>query len=343
MAFLQGTATDGTDLLKQLVAWLVTIGWNTDLSEVDGFGWRAHVDKGGVFVHLKSHFPGDSSWVNQQTATGYALQLYLSTAFDHTQFWNSQPGNPPYASGSSTQVVGVGAHLSAGPFANFYFFSDTSANHIVVVVEVTPGLFVHCGWGPSLVKNGTWTGGTYFFASTGGGYASKPDALANTPGLTSSSRCPGAHEDYFKQAAGFVLCNSDSFTGKWIGITDSTTPSDGYTGRNGASMVFADIGSTAGITASIPRYSSADRTSNPPQFQFEQTSQLDGRANLLPVVWWVGRDGSSGQTGGYSPIGSIPTVFFSNGVGNGFAAAEDYPIGSDTYTMFPDFALKKVV
>jgi hypothetical protein len=274
----------------------------------------------------------------QQTTAGNALQIYLSTAFDGTQTWNAQPGNPPYASGT-TDVVGCGAHLSAGPFSNYYFFSDSSDDHIVVVVEVTPGLYVHFGWGPMLSKNGTWTGGAYFFASSSGSQASFPVTGANAPGYTSSSYCPGAHEDFSSFAAGFVLCDSDSFTGLWIGISDTALLAGGYTGRNGASMVYGG----ASITPSIPRYSSTAPTVVPPEFQWEQTSQQDGRANLLPVVWWVGRDGSSGQSGGFAPIGAIPTVFSTTGAGNGFAPAEDYAIGGETYTMFPNFAVLKVV
>lgn len=340
MSYQTGSATDGTDLLQQLVTWLVSIGWNSDLSASDqsNGGWRAHLDKGGLFVHLRSHFPNDTSWAASSILTGNALQVYLSTAFDGGQPWNLQPGNPPIASGTS-QVIGCGAHLTAGPFSNYYFFSDAGDDHIVVVVEITPGLYVHLGWGPSLVKNGTISATTaYFFASSSGYYASNPGFSSNTPGFTSTSRCPGAHEDIQQLAAGFMLVDSDTFTGKWIGITDSAFNSGGYTGRNGASMVYADTA----MTASIPRYSTASRTSNPLHFQFQQTSQQDGRANLLPIIWWVGRDGSAGQSGGYSPVGSFPMVFFSNGVGNGFAPTEEYLIGSDTYKMFPEFAVKKV-
>jgi len=341
MSYQTGSATDGTDLLQQLVTWLVSIGWNSDLSASDqaNGGWRAHLDKGGLFVHLKSHFPGDTSWQTSATTAGYALQLYLSTAFNGGDAFNAQPGNPPYQSGSVVNVVGAGAHLTAGPFTAYYFFADATGDHIVVVVEITPSVYVHFGWGPSLIKNGTITGTTaYFFASSSGYYASNVYG-GSVPGYTSTSRCPGVHGDLNGYACGFVLCDSDSFTGKWIGITDNiSSPAAGYTGRNGASILYGDNS----ITPSIPRYSSAARTNNPPHFQFEQVSEQDGRANFLPIVWWVGRDGSSGQTGGFSPVGSIPTVFSSTGVGNGFAPTEIYSIAGDNYMMFPDFAVVKV-
>ncbi|MGH9781684.1 MAG: hypothetical protein ACRD33_07665, partial [Candidatus Acidiferrales bacterium] len=64
----------------------------------------------------------------------------------------------------------------------------------------------------------------------------------------------------------------------------------------------------------------------------------DGRANLLPILLWVLRDGT---TTGFSPLGTIPNVFVSNGVGNGFSNASDYVIGAKTYRMFSNFAVAK--
>jgi hypothetical protein len=336
MSFQTGTSANGNDLLQKLVTWLASLGWNVDMSASDqgNGGWRAHLDKSGLFVHLKAAFPGDTSWASSYTTAGWALQLYLSTAFSAGAAFNAQPGNPPYANGSS-QVVGVGANLSIGPFANYYFFSDPTDDHIVVVIETAPGVYTHIGWGPSLVKNGAWTGGAYFFGSSAGYFASAP-ALGALPGYGLTSFCPGAHQDATGAAAGFVLCNSDSWVGLWIAISHTTTPAWGYTGRGGGSSVYG----SSFITASIPRYSTSRSNSN---LQEVQTSVLDGRANLLPVLWWVGRDGSSGISGGFSPVGTIPTVFATTGVGNGFGAGEDYLLGSDTYTMFPDFAVHKVV
>jgi hypothetical protein len=75
------------------------------------------------------------------------------------------------------------------------------------------------------------------------------------------------------------------------------------------------------------------------EFQFLQTSLQDGRANLLPILLWVLRDGGST---GRSLLGDIPNVFSTNAVGNGFSQASDYPLGGDTYKLFPHFAVKKV-
>jgi hypothetical protein len=237
-------------------------------------------------------------------------------------------------------------NLSAGPFSNYYFFADTAGDNVALVLEKTPGLFEYLFWGISLAKVGSWTGGMYFGASSSGYYASSRSNPLNTPGSTETSPCPGSLNDANASPAAFVLCNSDSFTGKWIAISDNAGANLGFTGRTGTSSVVASDGIRGGTTpsSSIPRYAIGPDTlgADPHQFQYQQTSQLDGRVNLLPVLWWVGRDGSSGSTGPFSLIGSLPMIFFSNGVGNGFVPAGEYALGASTYKMFPNFAVLKV-
>jgi hypothetical protein len=344
MAYATGVPTSPINLLQQLVTFLSANGWTSDKSASVGSGWEAHLHKGGMYAHLRAAV-GEGPWVSQADAGGTALLLYLSDGFNNSAAWNLQPTVAPFASGT-TDRVGVGMNLSAGPFSNYYFFTDSGNDNVVVVVEKTPGLYVHLAWGLSLNKNGTWTGGMYFTGSSSGYYAGYRSFGPNNPGFTSSSPCPGSHQDLNGFAAGFVLCDVDTFTGKWIGISDTTLGAGGFTGRGGASSVHASAQLNGGstITGSIPRYATAvdALSATAHQFQFMQTSVIDGRANLLPVIWWVGRDGSSGQSGGFSPIGTLPMVFFSNGVGNGFVPASEYLIGSDTYKMFPNFAVLKV-
>ena len=235
-------------------------------------------------------------------------------------------------------------NLSAGPFSAYYFFTDASNNNFVCVLEKTPGLFLNISaFGTSLKKCGTWTGGPYFLASScGESGANQSPPNPNEAGYNVTSLCPGAHDpDPLGGAAAFVRCDSDSFVGKWIPISDITDPNSGYTGRSGSSSV---AGPNVPPATSIARYAvgAYSAGSAPQPFQWMQTSALDGRVNLLPVLWWVGRDGSTADAGGFSLIGSLPTIFFSNGVGNGFVSGAIYTIGSDDYMMFPNFAVLKV-
>lgn len=335
MAYQTGTPTSPIDLIQQINTFLAANGWTSDKSVSVGTGWETHLHKGSVYAHLRAAV-GEGPWASQADAGGTGLMLYLSDGFDNSADWNLQPTNPPLANGTSNRI-GVGMNLSAGPFSNYYFFTDSTNDNFVCILEKTPGLYEYLAWGTSLKKNGTWTGGPYFLGSLSGYYAGYRFFGANTAGATSTSDCPGCLNDSQSCAMAFVRCDSDSFTGKWIPISDVGSGAQGYTGRNGTSSVYGRVS----VSTSVPTYARSGPTGNL-GFQWMQTSVLDGRANLLPVLWWVGRDGSSGSTGGFSLVGSLPTIFFSNGVGNGFLPASDYVIGPDTYKVFPNFAVLKV-
>jgi hypothetical protein len=330
--YATGAASSCTDALTKLVTFLVAAGWTTDMSASDGAGWRAHLHKSGNYVHLRAaenEQPWQSGYGNN-----YSLNLYTGTAFNGGQPWNNQVTGAPVASGTSAPV-GVGMRLSAGPFLNYHFFSDAAGDNIVVVIEQTSGLFKHLGWGKSLNKAGSYTGGEYFFGVASGYYASYVSTL-NNPGFDISANCPGVGQDARGGTCTFVRADVDSFTGSWIGCADQTGASQGFTGKPGNSSVYPSYNLT-GMRNEIPVYA---YSGNGYEFQWLQTSRQDSRANLLPVLLWVLRDGGST---GWSLLGDIPNVFFANGVGNGFAQSSDYPLGADTYKLFPNFAVKKVV
>ena len=245
MAYATGVPTSPTDLLQQLNTFLAAHGWTSDKSAAEGSGWGAHLHKGSVYAHLRA-LANEAGFVTEQ-ATGYGLLLYLTDNFDTAQPWVTQPGNGPTESGNSNRI-GVGINLAAGPFSNYYFFADGTNDNIVVVVEKTPGVYLHLAWGTSLKKAGAWTGGMYFHGSAGGYYAPDQAFGANTPGFTSTTDCPGCLNDSQGFPAGFVRCDVDTWTGKWVTISDALSAFQ-YTGRNGSSSV---VGQTA-PSASIPR------------------------------------------------------------------------------------------
>lgn len=331
MPYQNGSATSSTDLLQQLVTFLVANGWTTDLSASEGLGWRAHLHLSGNYVHLRAA-ENEAVWQHNVGGTSYGIQIYTGTGFNSGQPWNNQTTGAPLGSGAGYPVGGC-AYTNAGPFTNYYFMTDSAANNVVVIIEKTPGLFVHFGWGNSLVTAGTITGGAYFFASAAGFFASTSSPGANIAGYTSTSFCPGVNGDSLANVnVCWVRADVDSFTGEWISIGPNTSPTEGYTGKPGAGSVKAH---SITATASIPGYAQSDIAS---EFQALQTSAQDGRANLLPVYLWAQRDGT---TTGFSMLGSLPTVFCSNGVGNGFSNASEYTIGAQTYKMFPNFAVLK--
>jgi hypothetical protein len=333
MSYQTGSASSTTVLLQTLVTWLVSIGWTQDRSASEGSGWTATLHKGSIYVNFRAAENEASVWQRESGSAGYALHMYLGTGYNGSNPFNNQAGGP---AGAISQPMGVGMQTSAGPFSNYYFFGDSTGDNIVVVLERTPGLFVHLGWGASMLKAGSYTGGPYFFGSSSGYYASYPYSGPNTPGYTSTSDCPGVNSDGIGAAPCFVRADVDAFTGKWIGIYGpgmNGSPNDqGFTGKGGDTSV---RGLTTSMKTNFPVYAYSHL---PYHFEYEQTSELDGRVNLLPVILWVIRDST---TTGYSMLGTIPNVFVCNGVGNGFSNAEEYVLGSTTYKLFPNFAVVK--
>ena len=320
MAYLTGTATSPTDLLQQLVAWLNTLGWTTEMSQADTNGWRAHLSKSGVYVNLRA---------NAGTRTGlwgYSLGyddpangigIYTGTGHSAGAAWHAQPGGP-IASGQSYTVGGWMRVPAAGPVA-YHFFEDGAGN-ILVVSEVTAGIFSSMGWG-NLEKAGVWTGGAYFFGDK------STNASGSIPAYDSQNAwCPGSHSAYNGGVAAFVRADVDTFTGKWLSVgSDESDGYDGYTGRRADSdQEGRDI-----PTDKIPRCASA--------FMARQVSSLNAQANLVPIRWYAKR-----YDGGYSLLGRLPAIYASNATAKGYAIGEEILIGGDTYKVFPNFVVKKV-
>ena len=334
MPYQTGTASSPTDLLQKIATWLVSIGWTQDRNAAEGSGWTFTGHNHGNYVNLRATMNENTPWAIAYGYTGYALHMYLGTGFNGANTWNGQPGPPVGSTG--TNAIGVAMNLSAGPFSNYYFFSDATADNIVVIVEKTPGLYVQLGWGLSLNKAGSYTGGAYFFGSSASYWAHYP-AGANLPGYTITAGCPFALQDPLGSAAlGFVRADVDSFTGKWVGIWIGTSGADqGFTGKEGDTS--APTYNTAYGTRWFPTYKQSYSVSAY-DLEVNLTSQQDGRANLLPILLWVVRDGT---TTGRSLLGSPPFVFYTNGVGAGFSNAQEILIGTTTYKMFPNFAVVK--
>jgi hypothetical protein len=331
MAYQTGSASSSTDLIQKLITFLVANGWTQDRSASEGSGWTVTAHLGGQYVNLRACENETSPWQSGLGINHYGVHMYAGTGYNGSNPWNAQTGGP---TGASTNPIGVGIQLTAGPFSNYYFFCDSGGDNVTVVVEKTPGLFLHLGWGATFQKAGSWTGGAYFYGSDSGFYTSDTGLGANIPGFTSTTDCPGVSRDGIGGGVCFVRADVDSFTGKWIGICSSSIGADqGYTGKGGDTSV---RGFNITGTQFFPVYSYDTGISY--EFQNEQTSALDGRANLLPVLLWALRDSTAT---GFSLLGSLPNVFFTNAVGNGFSNADEYTIGPDTYKLFPNFAVLK--
>jgi hypothetical protein len=343
MAFENSTASSPVDLVQKLKTFLVANGWTLDSSVADGVGWRVHIHKGAQYVHLRASTNEVGPFKDFSAgAFGYSIALYLGTAYVGGNAWNNQQAGAPASSADATHPVGAGMRLQSGAIPNYYFFTDATNAHVVVVAQCASGIYTHMGWGSSLSKVGTWTGGDYFWGTFDGVFLHQT-LPANTyagDATTVTAGCPFTSGDGLGLACGFVRADVDAFTGKWISFSDTTVGADGYTGKIGSSPILGSgVFSAPAQHTQFPCYA-ASNTGNAGSFQHHQVSAQDGRANLLPCLLYAQRDGSGP---GYSPLGTVPTIFVTSAVGQGFSPASDYVIGADTYTMFPYFAVKKVV
>ena len=328
MAYQTGTATDPNDLLQKLVTFLAANGWTQDMSQADGTGWRAHLHRSTTYVNLKSTTGAVNPWAftanPAPTATDAALHIYLGTGFSGAANWNAQTGGP-ILNGTSNNT-GCSMPLPTGSVTAYHFFSDSSGDNVVVVVEKTTGVFTHLGWGVSLTKSGSWTGGPYFFAPVHGySFASDSTSAAGAQNGP-TAKAPFVYSDsVFSAANAYVRADVDVFTGKWLGCTGSLSqPSGGYTGRN---FVSEFRGGTAVVTG-IPTME---------YFVERSFSTMTSSATLVPIRVWAIRD-----SGGYSLLGVVPNIFYSIATDKGFSAGTEITIGADTYKVFPNFAVRKV-
>lgn len=329
MSYENATASGPLDLLDKLVTFLSANGWTTDFAGADSHGnpghtsngARAHLHKGGVYANLRA-LNNEPSAHPYQASIGYGLGLILGSGFSSITSgvpeWYQMPGGP-VANGDTVQV-GAGLSLPSGT-VNYHFFIDETDDNVVVVIEKSAGIFVHIGWGTSLRTAGSITGGPYFFGSSAIYSFWNNTGLAEGQSLT--ARCPmsGTNQG---ESIGFVRCDVDAFTSKWLSLSSNATALLGYTGKifRGA---YPDI---AGANNEYPNYQN---------FSDRQVSSLNSMANLLPLHLFAVRDSA-----GHSLIGTVPNVFYTNAIGKGFSAGSDYTLGPDDYMLFTNFAVRKV-
>lgn len=327
-SYQTGTASSPTNLLQTLVTWLVAQGWTQDSSAADGSGWRAHLHKGGLYVNLRAAM-NETIWnyTNGGTA-GYGIGLYLGDGYSGAANWRSQSGGP-LASGTSN-TVGAGMRLGSGAIVAYHFFDD-GADHITVVVEASPGLFRHMGWGPTTVKTGFSADFPYFFGSSSSYYNLTSPAGQSQAGGELTALCPGSANvntgDALAYGAAFVKVDAGTFSARWVGVNEAGGgTSAGYTGRE-ARCSADQSGRTA--LAEYPHWTDYSGTRS------WQTAYAG--ALLMPIHWFV----FTSPGARWAPAGHLPSTFFCRGVGNGFAAGQVYAVGGVNYMVFPNFAVKK--
>lgn len=325
-SYSTGTAASPTALVQALVTWLVAQGWTQDASAADASGWRAHLHKGGLYVNLRSAM-NESIW-NYNQAAGYGVGLYLGDGYSGAANWRSQSGGPLQT--ATSNVVGAGMQLGSGAVTAYHFFDD-GADHVTVVVEKSPGLFVHMGWGPSLVKTGYTLDFPYFYGSSPSYMNTAIPASTSFPGSDVTAAAPFAHTWAYsteRHSAFFVRVDPAEWAAKWTGGGYTTGTPAGYTGRrarSGLNLVGSEP--TTGWDYWVPNFVNLWGRSWPTAYP---------GAMILPLHVFLER-----TTGRYAPVGYPPTVFASQASARGFASGSIWAVGGVNYMVFPGFVVKK--
>lgn len=322
MAYSTGVSSSPDDLAAKIATFMLAHGWTSNYAgaDPDGLGYRFHAHRGGIYVNLRA--AKNEEVVQFQGQINAGIVFYLGTGYSGgSTKWDQMAGGP-FGAGASPRLFGA-MRLPGGATIAYHLFADSSGDNIAVVVETVAGVFTHMGLGTSLTKAGGWTGGEYMFGSTAG-YANL-NQTGSYPGQGLTAETPFGYDPSIAAAKSFVRADVDSFTGKWVALSGNAFgSSNGLTGKQILPAVYFP-----GLNLDpIPNYQG---------FQERQTSALNGAANLLPLRLYAERD-----VGGFSLLGSVPQVFYCNGVGHGFAAGSTYALGSDNYVLFPNFAVKKV-
>lgn len=345
-AYSTGISSSPTNLLQTLVSFLIAQGWTSDQSAADGTGWRAHLHKSGLYVNLRAAgddliWPEDGTYHDalHGSTGGYGIGLYLGDGYSGAAAWHAQSGRPVRPTDGST--AGCGINLPAGSVAAYHIFDD-GADHVIVVVERSPGIFGFLGWGPALEPAGQPEDFPYFFGSAGAVLNTYDgDPGGERGGINITAWPPMSHADgedssygstlHYCHATAYVRVDAATFAARWVG--NSTFPATGeegygYTGR--AMKCAVNVGPYEGnmYDDEYPSYEAMkDRV-----HQVAYAGAL-----LLPMHCFVKTDPGAR----WAPLGYPPSMFWTEAVGHGYAAGEVYQVGGVDYMLFPHFAVLK--
>lgn len=322
-----GQASGTVDLVQKLVTWLVgSCGWTQAMNQADGNNWRAHLHKGGTYLHLRGSVDDGAAFGNQwngyNSLPSNNVGLYLSTSFSSALSWKRQDTGAPIFNDVYPCIASI--NLGPGPYISHQFFDDGAGNY-AVVVERTPGVFRLLLWGDSLDKTGagSWTGGMFF---SGDSNAVVPGDVYDDGSGWGTAHVPFHAYSLQSYSAAYVRADVDTWIGKWISLGNTVqTWSTGRRGVNG-------VDPAQGSMNEVPHFGDGSTTLKPAAY-----NQQDAQALLLPVPIFAERD-----NGGWSFLGTLPHVRATPAYDRGIGAGVDVPVGAETWRHFPGFAIRLV-
>ncbi len=264
-------------------------------------------------------FAAANGWtVVSNSLSGSNRTLVLKKLGDYVQLWNDN-AEYVYITGFIGYVVGTlysaqagyagttaRADIGVGPYTKLYLFAGTApSDHLHVVIEMAGGIFSHISFG-GMDKLGTWTGGTYFDAT------SWSTSWVRAYHWTSQSHPLFSTSYESTNQRGAVRCDiaADARADAWA-VMDRDFA---YRLRTGL------YGSTDNNTNGEGYLHTQCYNRNAPPFS--------GQITLGTIRADVIRDG-----GFYSPIGSFPNVRYLTM--ERFSPAQEISVGGDTWKVFP--------
>lgn len=343
-AYQTGISSSPTNLLQTFVTFLSGQGWSTDSSASEGSGWRVHMHKGSLYLNMRAAMDeqiwpyNNDPWQYDDYGGGYGIGLYLGDGYASGDPWNEQSGAAARAGDGTT--VGCGMNLPSGSVAAFHLFDDGSDN-VCVVVERSPGIFCHMGFGAAMAEAGQPEDFPYYFGSSSA-YANTNDGdfFDESYGVQLSALPPMSHNNLertsrggttkFVQTAGLIRVDAATFSGRWVCNAGANSPYDGagYTGRYMRCACNAN-----------PVVSSVNADEYPGfQLMVDRAHQTAyAGALLLPLHCYVLTDPGAR----WAPIGYVPSIYYCEAVGHGYAPGTVYEVGGIDYLLFPGFAVLK--
>ncbi len=320
MAYQTGTATDQTDLMSKLSTFAQANGYVEEYYH-------------GTNRFLALSRAADNVYVSFYWDAVSIIAMYQALGFSAT--YQEAPWNQANDSGNGSdtvpslidrgrQVSGTGT----GPFTAYHFFAYTNPHVIHVVLEFTPGLYRHFGFG-QIDKVGTWTGGAWCAGhlwNEAGNPAFSAWATPNHNGhtvLMDGAMYPGT--TYFgthnNNAGGTLYCESlpgQDASSKWGHSLDYDTNDDKILNdRNGNPRVRISGGCRKGVALS--------------QFGFVLPDLSNGFIPIIPhEVFYM--DGDGGDDGWYY-LGRMHNIGHIHL--HGIDPAQELTVGSDTWIAFP--------
>lgn len=152
MAYQTGTASDQTDLMSKLSTFAQANGYVEEYYH-------------GTNRHLSLSRAADAVYVAFLWDAVDTIAMYQALGFSATYQeapWNQvdDSGNGNDDPGSFIDRGRQVSRIGNGAFTAYHFFAYTNPHCIHIVLEFSPGLYRHFGFG-KVDKTGTWTGGAW--------------------------------------------------------------------------------------------------------------------------------------------------------------------------------------